>query len=206
LFTGSFRSFLLSRFFVRPQLNPDLVSLDLSGNRIGDAGASALADALRSHTTLQSLNVSRNRIGDAGCVAIGDALAAAADSHLVHLDVSGNNRGLVQLYPSDDQSLVSSPPLSPLSPHRFGSASVRAPGQLLFTATQPLLQSQSLQSTQQRQLPGIGPLGAAALSRALSAPRCVLNTLNLTDLARIGDDGARALARGLAANQVLLVR
>jgi hypothetical protein len=182
---------------VWPQLNPDLASLDLSGNRIGDAGVSALADALRAHTSLQSLNLSRNRIGDIGCAALGDAIVAAADCHLTHLDLSGNNRSLVQPpQHSDHQSLAVSSLQSPLS----ASGSLGASGaQSFFSGSQ----SQPLLRTQQPNLPGIGSIGAAALSRALAAPRCVLHTLCLTDLVRFGDDGARALARGLSANQSL---
>ena len=39
---------------------------DLRGNRIGAAGAGALADALKSNTTLTSLDLYGNSIGDAG--------------------------------------------------------------------------------------------------------------------------------------------
>jgi len=57
----------------RPPLG--LTSLALSKNLLGDAGAVALAHALRDHRTLQGLNLSVNAIGDRGALALADTLA-----------------------------------------------------------------------------------------------------------------------------------
>ena len=47
--------------------------LYLSGNRIGDAGAAALAEGLKASAALQVLSLHDNRIGDAGAAALGEA-------------------------------------------------------------------------------------------------------------------------------------
>lgn len=46
--------------------NSSLLCLDLSGNKIGNAGALALAEALHSNKTLAELQLSNNRIGAIG--------------------------------------------------------------------------------------------------------------------------------------------
>ena len=51
-----------------------LKTLDLSGDEIGDAGATALADALRVNKSLETLDLDDNHIGDAGATALADAL------------------------------------------------------------------------------------------------------------------------------------
>eukprot|EP00811_Abedinium_folium_P011477 NODE_20627_length_789_cov_6.936556.p2 GENE.NODE_20627_length_789_cov_6.936556~~NODE_20627_length_789_cov_6.936556.p2 ORF type:complete len:138 (-),score=24.77 NODE_20627_length_789_cov_6.936556:13-426(-) len=50
--------------------NRTLTSLFLSRNEIGDAGAQALAKALRSNNHLEYLSLSGNEIGDAGAQAL----------------------------------------------------------------------------------------------------------------------------------------
>ncbi len=65
-----------------PQTNTTLTSLNLAGNHIGAASATALATALQTNTTLTELNLGSNRIGDAAAV----ALLSARLSCTVHLD------------------------------------------------------------------------------------------------------------------------
>ena len=54
----------------------DSTSLYLSGNSIGDAGASSLSQALTTNTSLTSLYLRYNRIGDAGASSLSQALTA----------------------------------------------------------------------------------------------------------------------------------
>jgi hypothetical protein len=66
--------------------NATLTSLSLAGNRIGDAGAAALSEALKSNATLTSLQVSSNRLGDAGAAALSEALKSNATLTTLHLE------------------------------------------------------------------------------------------------------------------------
>ena len=52
----------------------NVVKINLESNDIGDAGASALADALKVNTTLTEINLGSNEIGDDGASALADAL------------------------------------------------------------------------------------------------------------------------------------
>ncbi len=73
-----------------PQTNPKLTSLDLEGNGIGDAGATALATALQTNTTLTSLNLECNGIGAAGATALATALqtnTTLTELNLEHNDI-----------------------------------------------------------------------------------------------------------------------
>ena len=56
---------------------------------IGDAGAQAIADALRQNSTLQQLELRGNGIGDEGAQAITDALRESSTLVKLHLE---NNR------------------------------------------------------------------------------------------------------------------
>ncbi|MFH1462054.1 MAG: hypothetical protein ABIF12_03855, partial [bacterium] len=68
-----------------------LTSLDLDYNRIGDAGALALADALKVNRTLTSLNLGRNGIHAEGAQALANALRV--NTTLTSLDLSYNRIG-----------------------------------------------------------------------------------------------------------------
>ena len=60
-----------------PQLkanDPGLTCIDLGGNQIGDAGAQALAGALKVNCTVASIDLVSNGIGDAGAQALAGAL------------------------------------------------------------------------------------------------------------------------------------
>jgi len=56
------------------RMAPQLTTLDLSSNVIGEAGARAVAEALRHVPQLSVLNLSNNTIGDAGARAVAEAL------------------------------------------------------------------------------------------------------------------------------------
>lgn len=65
--------------------------LNLSKNRIDDAGAADIAKFIKSKTTVVSVNVSENRIGDAGLEALCDVLNNPA-VRLKELNLNGNRR------------------------------------------------------------------------------------------------------------------
>ena len=71
------------------QNDPTLQKLKLEGIFIGDAGAQAIADALRQNSTLQQLELRGNGIGDEGAQAITDALRESSTLAKLHLE---NNR------------------------------------------------------------------------------------------------------------------
>ena len=68
-----------------------LTILGLNSNQIGNAGASALADALRVNTSLTELNLYNNQIGDAGATALADALKL--NTSLTTLNLNSNQIG-----------------------------------------------------------------------------------------------------------------
>jgi hypothetical protein len=71
--------------------NTSLTTLELYNNQIGDAGAVALAEALRTNTSLTTLNLSGNQIGDAGAVAL--AIALRTNTSLTALWILDNQIG-----------------------------------------------------------------------------------------------------------------
>ena len=73
------------------KVNKSLTTLDFSQNSIGDAGAAAIAEALNMNKSLTTLYISRNSIGDAGAAAIAEALKV--NKSLTTLNVSYNRIG-----------------------------------------------------------------------------------------------------------------
>jgi Leucine Rich repeat len=71
------------------------VNLDLGQNIIGDVGAAAIADALRTSQSLETLWLTDNRIGDAGMAALAQVLKQG--SSLRKLCLSRNQIGTVGL-------------------------------------------------------------------------------------------------------------
>ena len=69
--------------------NSTLTKLDLSNNSISDAGAVSVAEALHHNSTLTKLDLSNNSISDAGAVALAQALHH--NSILTRLHFSNNN-------------------------------------------------------------------------------------------------------------------
>jgi hypothetical protein len=72
-------------------LMPQLTSLNLAGNFIGDAGAASLAPILARMAQLTSIDLSCNAIGDAGAASLAPSLARMAQ--LTSLDLGGNGIG-----------------------------------------------------------------------------------------------------------------
>ena len=71
--------------------NRTLTALDLGENSIGDAGASAVAEALKVNRTLTALELQNNSIGDAGASAV--AVASKVNRTLKMLVLSNNSIG-----------------------------------------------------------------------------------------------------------------
>eukprot|EP00474_Spongospora_subterranea_P011313 CRZ11771.1 hypothetical protein [Spongospora subterranea] len=69
--------------------NRSIVVLDLQGNGIVDAGATAFAHVLASNIYLTNINLSNNNIGQAGGIMISKALAK--NKVLTSLDISSND-------------------------------------------------------------------------------------------------------------------
>lgn len=64
--------------------------LDLSGQEVGNAGATALAAALETNTTLTLLDLAINKVGAAGAAAFLSVLQKKQNTTLQYLDLSGN--------------------------------------------------------------------------------------------------------------------
>jgi hypothetical protein len=62
-----------------------VATLDLNGNYIGDSGAAALADALKTNTSVTTIDLHDNKIGDSGAVALADALKTNTSVALILL-------------------------------------------------------------------------------------------------------------------------
>ncbi len=67
-----------------------LTTLDLESNQIGDAGAAALSEALKSNATLTKLFL-QNQVGEAGAAALSEALKINAT--LTELNLGDNQIG-----------------------------------------------------------------------------------------------------------------
>ena len=63
----------------------------MGANKIGDAGATAIANAIAVNASLKSLWLTINKIGDAGAAAIANAIAVNAS--VTSLGLTGNSIG-----------------------------------------------------------------------------------------------------------------
>ncbi len=150
---------------------PNLNSLDLSNNSIGDAGAKAIAENL---LNLDSLDLSNNSIGDAGAKAIAENLP-----NLNSLSLGNNSIG-----EAGAKAIAENlPNLNSLS---LGNNSIGDAGAKAIAENLPNLNSLSLGDN------SIGDAGAEAIAENLPN----LNSLSLGDNS-IGDAGAEAIAENL---------
>jgi len=62
--------------------------LDLDYNRIGDEGAEALGEAIKTNPSITKLNLNRNQIGDEGAIALAEALQT--NTSITALGLYGN--------------------------------------------------------------------------------------------------------------------
>ncbi|KAG0349139.1 hypothetical protein BG005_011129, partial [Podila minutissima] len=141
-----------------------LTTLNLDYNNIGDNGAQLLSEALKTNSTLTTLKLQRNSIGLNGSQALAQALKT--NSILTTLNLWGNSIG-------DD-----------------GAQALARTLKTNTTLTTLYLASNS-----------IGDDGAQVLAQALKT-NSTLTTLNLASNS-IGDDGAQALAQALKTNSTL---
>lgn len=142
-----------------------LQELRLTDTRIGDAGMSVLAQALRSNRSLTSLDVSGSLLGNVGASKVAAALQQSGA--ITHVVLARNNIGAAG-------AVALSTVLDASSDTNHGE----------------------LVSLDLRHNSGVGDEGAAALGGVLE-DNDVLTQLRL-DGCSIGDEGARALAQGLA--------
>jgi len=71
---------------------PGIVSIDLRYNRLQDAGASLIAEFLKTTPTLRQLNIMNNKIGEEGGIAIASAIISPL-CYLLRLRINGNPLG-----------------------------------------------------------------------------------------------------------------
>ena len=64
--------------------------LGLGNNRIGDVGAKAMAEVLKSSGSLVTLDLQQNRIGDVGAKAIAEALKSSGSMVTLGLNSNSN--------------------------------------------------------------------------------------------------------------------
>ena len=171
-----------------------VMHLHVSDRSLGDAGARALADALKSGAVpqLRMLDVRSSSVGVAGARTLADALMSGAVPQLQTLDVGHSSLGEAGARAlADALKSRAVPQLQTLDAchSNIGEAGVRALADALASRAVPRLQSLYVSNN------SIGDAGARALADAL-ASRAVpqLQTLSVGDN-RIGEAGARALAR-----------
>ena len=147
------------------QSNSTLTYLDLNFHRISHSGAAALGEALRSNCTLTQLYLNSNEISDSGAAALGEALRS--------------NCTLTRLH---------------LTENRIGASGADALGKAL----------QSNRALTHLDLEGnlIGDSGAEALAKALQSNGTQLAHLDIS-YNKISSSGAIALAEALQFNRSL---
>ena len=197
-----------------------LRGVDRKRKRIGDAGAAAFAETLRSNSVLARLNLQNHRIGNAGAAAIGQSLKS--NCTLTHLCLRGNriegvgvatlghavqvNRGLVNL----DNSLIErgAQAASFAQGLRLNSVLTHLDMRQTFIGTHfATLLAESLKSNSALthvDLCGnmIDSSGAVALARTLRT-NPTLSHLNLR-YNLIGDSGAAEFVETLETNNTLI--
>ncbi|KAF9962085.1 hypothetical protein BGZ72_010691 [Mortierella alpina] len=172
--------------------NTTLTTLDLQSNSVGDIGAQALSEALQTNSTLTTLALNNNNIGDNGAQAL--AYALKTNKTLTTLSLEGNfirfNGGLAL-----SKSLKINLTLTTLYLDWESITFIRV--EELTVA----LKTKSTLTTLEMGDKSIGDDGAKALAEALKTNSNVA-TLNLEGNS-IGHDGAKALAEALKTNSTL---
>jgi Ran GTPase-activating protein (RanGAP) involved in mRNA processing and transport len=188
-------------------LRGDVTEISLRGgwNRVGDAGAQALAHALSHNTSLTTLSLCDSKISDAGAQALAQALSQSNTS-LTSLDLGWN-----QIGDAGTRALSQSASLKTLklSNNKIGDAGAQG---LAYALSQnvPLTTPQLWRNK-------IGDAGAQVLEQALSYNAFLVALIlsyehinaSLTSLElggnEIGDTGAQALAQALSQNFSLTI-
>ena len=172
--------------------NSTLNGLNLSNNSISNAGAVALGQALCCNSTLEELHLSNNSISDAGAVALGQALHH--NSTLMELVLSNNsisNTGVVAIAEALHHN-------STLKYIYFSNNSISDAG---VVAIAKALRHNSTLKYIYLSNNSIGDAGVVAIADALHH-NSALKYIYLSNNS-ISDAGAIALARGLRHNSTL---
>ena len=205
------------------ELSFSLRGLDRKRKRIGDTGAAAFAETLRSNSVLARLNLQNHRIGNAGAAAIGQSLKS--NCTLTHLCLRGNriegvgvatlghavqvNRGLVNLDLRSNSLIESGAQAASFAQGlRLNSVLTHLDMRETFIGTHfATVLAESLQSNSALthvNLYGnmIDSSGAVALARTLRT-NPTLSHLNLRHNL-IGDSGAAEFVETLQTNNTLI--
>jgi hypothetical protein len=170
-----------------------LRTLDLSQNKIGPEGASALGEALKSGTAVvTTLFLNSNNIGNEGAIVIAEALKVNAV--VTTLSLGSNNigpEGAIAIA----EALKVNAVVTTLS---LGSNNIGPEGAIAIAEA---LKVTAVVTTLGLYNNNIGPEGAKAIAEALKV-NAVVTTLNL-DYNSIGDEGAIAIAQALKVNAVV---
>ncbi len=170
--------------------NSTITSLELAGNKIGDAGASALADALKVNSTIRDLCLRDNRIQDDGASAIAHVLAHSNINTLVLEYNQIGDAGAAALAQALENSIITR---LYLTQNNIGDAGAAALAQALKknkTITKVYLRDNQ-----------IGDAGAEAIAQALEE-NTIITSLKLGSN-QIGAAGAKALAGALKKNKTI---
>ena len=172
--------------------NTELTSLHLGYNTIGPSGAAALAEALKSNTALTKLWLHDNKIGDSGSVAIAEALKS--NTVLTELRLDSNNIG-------DSGAVAIAEALKSNTALTWLDLNSNDIGDIGATAIAEALKNNTALTYLYLYNNAIGDIGATAIAEALK------NNTALTHLYlyynTIGDSGAAALAEALKGNTAL---
>jgi hypothetical protein len=169
-----------------------VTDLDINDNELGKGDAQALAEALKTNTTLTTLNLGWNQLGKAGAQALAEALKT--NTSLTRLDLGDNQLGEAGAQALAEVLKINSTLTAlGLGDDRLGDAGAQAFAEALKTNS--TLTTLDLRGNQ------LGDAGAQALAEALKT-NSTLTTLDL-EYNRIGDAGAQALAEVLKINTSL---
>jgi len=167
-------------------------TLDLSRNKIGPEGASALGEALKVNAVVTELELSGNEIGEEGAKAIAEALKVNAV--LTSVDLQSNSI-------RDDGAKAIAEAMkvnAVLTTLRLDGNEIGSEGAIAIAEA---LKVNAVVTTLDLRWSKIGVDGAKAIAEALKV-NAVVNTLYLGGNS-IGDEGAKAIAEVLKVNAVL---
>lgn len=174
--------------------DPSLTELHLAGydtgERIGDKGAIALADALKVNTTAKELILCSNDIGPLGATALFQALVHGTSIETLNLRSNqvGNNEGSANALSLVGKTRVKKLILTDNSINAGDAAAL----------ADSLKQNKSLKTLYLSGNP-IGDGGASAFGETLKSPSLVIKSLYLTTC-EIGNHGIKGLADGIENN------
>ncbi|CAE7525324.1 NLRC3 [Symbiodinium microadriaticum] len=172
--------------------NKTVKRFDFFDHRIGYAGAQALAGALMENKTLREIQLACNQIGDAGAQAFAEALKE--NKSVTEVSLRSNQIGDAGAW-ALAQAIKENKTVTEidLSSSQIGDAGARALAEAL--KENKAVRMIKLSSSR------IGEVGAQALAQALKENK----TVTEIDLAftQIGDAGARALAEALKENKTV---